>query len=214
MYMLSFARIVFFVFFCIIGVGDVLAVSVSLPSCDGVTAMTNPTCATYSVMSCYVDNTCRKVQSCTSCPSGQTTITTTYMNKCIYYKCGYPSVVTPGIQPGGGVQHSCSLESCACDKWDWRATGIAGYQSRQTYTCDESTDCKCVYNTEYRCAKGYYGTATSGTSGCTRCPAVNGVSGTTASAGTTSKSGCHIPTTQTMTDSIGTYKFSTQCNAK
>ena len=206
MYMLSFARIVFFVFFCVIGMGDVLALS--LPSCDGVAAITHGTCASSSVAKCYVNGVCHKIESCQTCSGGKTIINKTYMNVCLYNECGTttptPSLPLPDLP-------SVDACVCICESWDWRDDATEkGYQSRQTCTCDESTNYKCVENKEYRCAKGYYGTATSVPSGCTPCPGA----GTTSGAGKTKKADCYISADQILTDDIGTYTFGNQCNAK
>ena len=204
MYMLSFARIVFFVFFCVIGMGDVLALS--LPSCDGVTAITNPTCASSSVVTCFINGVCHKIESCETCPSGKKRDDATYMNVCLYKVCG-TTTTTPSLP----LPDLPSVDTCVCNckSWDWRDEG-GGYQSKQTYSCDTSAYCACLYTTTYRCAKGYYGTATSKSSGCTPCPGA----GTTSGAGKTNKADCYVSADQILTDSIGTYTFGNQCNAK
>ena len=79
----------------------------------------------------------------------------------------------------------------------------AGYQRKATRTCDCET-CRTTYS--YRCAAGYYGSSSNGTSGCSPCP-----SGGTSSAGTTSATGCYIPSGTTGSDATGTYKYTSNC---
>ena len=78
-----------------------------------------------------------------------------------------------------------------------------GYQRKATRTCDCET-CRTTYS--YRCAAGYYGSSSNGTSGCSPCP-----SGGTSSAGTTSATGCYIPSGTTGSDATGTYKYTSNC---
>lgn len=62
---------------------------------------------------------------------------------------------------------------------------------------DDKTSCLC--------AVGYYGNASTG---CTRCPALDGVNGTTSGSNKSSITDCFIPANTKMTDSSGhTYKF-------
>lgn len=201
--------------------------------CASTTAMSSGCATVDKTVSCYNGTSCTKKESCGSCSSGYTkTLQTLECNGTTYsyYVCKgvvsgggatvFPGVVSPGTQypvvigPGYAVADGCSATDCNCNTWDWKKVeGKDGVESKQTYTCNKNTNCKCDYTTEYRCAKGYYGTATSESSSCASCPTVDGVSGTTASAGKTKKTDCYIPSSQSLTDKIGTYKFSTQCNA-
>lgn len=100
---------------------------------------------------------------------------------------------------------SCTgCTNCGTGAW---AAGNTGYEKRSVGTCNCNT---CTYTTEYRCAAGYYGASTNGTSGCTRCPSSGGVYGTSA-AGSTAITSCYIPANSSMTDSTGTYTFTTNC---
>jgi len=105
----------------------------------------------------------------------------------------------------------------------------------------EGTKCGCATTFTYKCASGYYGTATSATSGCTkcpenatcaggngstfscakgyykdgtscaRCPSSGGVYGTTASTGATSITDCYLPSGTTFSDSTGSGTYTSNC---
>ncbi len=97
-------------------------------------------------------------------------------------------------------------ESCSgcvnCTTTDW-ANGNTGYQTRTVATCNCET---CTKKKEYRCAPGYWGTSSNGTSGCTRCPQ----SGSSA-AGTTSQTGCYVTGGN---DAGGTFNYASDCHYK
>lgn len=204
--------------------------------CASATAMSSGCATVDKTVSCYNGTSCTKKESCGSCSSGYTkTLQTLECNGTTYsyYVCKgvvsgggatvYPGVVYPGTQypivvkPGYTVVDGCGATECVCDApWDWTVADNGVVESKQTYTCNKNTNCKCDYTTEYRCVKGYYGEpkGANDTDNCDQCPKVNGVFGTTAAAGKTKVTDCYIPSTQSLTDDIGTYKFSTQCNAK
>lgn len=103
------------------------------------------------------------------------------------------------------------------------------------------TGTSCAACTTYRCNAGYYGTATSGSGGCTvcpanascsggngstficnqgyyksgsacaRCPASGGVYGTTKSTGATSITACYIPSGTAFTDTGGSGSYTGDC---
>ncbi len=199
--------------------------------CASTTAMSSGCATVDKTVSCYNGTSCTKKESCGSCSSGYTkTLQTLECNGTTYsyYVCKgvvsgggatvYPGIVSPGIVVGPGyvVADGCSATDCNCNTWDWeKVDDNDKVEHKQTYTCNKNTNCTCEYTTEYRCAKGYYGEPKSAkdTDNCEPCPAVDGVSGTTAAAGKTKKTDCYIPSTVSLTDDIGTYKFSTQCNA-
>ena len=68
-----------------------------------------------------------------------------------------------------------------CNDSLW-SSAAPGHEVRQIRTCNCNT---CSSTPEFRCAAGYYGSPSNGSSGCTACP-----SGSTSSAGSTSKSDC------------------------
>lgn len=92
-----------------------------------------------------------------------------------------------------------------CVSSDWGALST-GYESKVAATCNTTTGV-CTKTTEYRCATGYYGSSTNGTSGCNECPS----SGTTASAGATSISECCLASGTTGGDNTGTYTYTGDC---
>lgn len=126
------------------------------------------------------------VISCTMCKSGATITRATFQiaTNCTasYYYC-----------------------ACSCSTTGWTA-GNTGYEKRTV--CNTTT---CATSTEYRCAVGYYGASTNGTSGCSRCPASGGVYGTTASAGSTSITACYIPSGSAFSDGTGAGTYTGNC---
>ncbi len=95
--------------------------------------------------------------------------------------------------------------TCSCSTTDWTA-GNTGYEQRTV--CNTTT---CATTTEYRCAAGYYGTPTNGTSGCTRCPSSGGAYGTTAGAGATAPAACYIPAGAAFSDGTGSGTYTGNC---
>ena len=120
------------------------------------------------------------------------------------------------------------------------ANGVTTTTTRSmTSTCSSSchvTPSCNITSTTYKCASGYYGTATSAFAGCTKCPnnatcaGGNGStfvcnSGTykslgscikcpspgTSAAGSTSVSSCYIPSGTTGSDDSGSYKYTANC---
>ena len=99
----------------------------------------------------------------------------------------------------------------------------------------------CSSCTSYKCDSGYYGTATSASSGCTkcplnatcaggnnstfvcdkgyynngtgctRCPASGGIYGTTANTGATAITECYIPSGSAFSDSTGNGTYTDNC---
>lgn len=107
----------------------------------------------------------------------------------------------------------CECSNCQSDT-TWSA-GNTGYQRRLIRTCDCSgSTATCKSNYEYRCAVGYYGSSTNGTSGCTRCPASGGIYGTTAAAGSTVITSCYIPSGSSFSDSTGSGTYTGNCYYK
>ena len=150
-------------------------------------------CANYTQY-CYSGNT--MVYNCTQCSAG--------------YKLDGGTVEVDGcsnaIQANGCILDCTGCSNCTSDT-TWSATGTAGYEKKVTRTCSCNT---CNASTSYRCAAGYYGSSTNGTSGCTRCPSSGGVYGTSA-AGSTAITSCYIPSGTSMTDSVGTYEYTSNC---
>lgn len=145
----------------------------------------------YASRTCYCENA---VVSCMTCDSGytrtQSTITIPNAGTGKYYWCEEDCV-------------GCT--NCTSDS-DWSAHST-GYQKKTTRSCSCNT---CNATTAYRCAPGYYGTSTNGTSGCTRCPSSGGVYGTSA-AGSTVITACYLPSGTTGSDSTGAFTYTTNC---
>ena len=101
--------------------------------------------------------------------------------------------------------------------------------------CHVTPSCE-ITSTTYKCAAGYYGTATSALAGCTKCPdnaTCSGGNGSTyvcnsgtykaygacascpspgtSPSGSTSISSCYIPSGTTGSDGSGTYKYTANC---
>lgn len=128
--------------------------------------------------------------------------------------CTYNRHCTSGLCSCNGEFPTCAgrcMENCSggcsnCTSTQWASSGT-GYETRTYATCDCKT---CTKSTEYRCAAGYYGSSTNGTSGCTRCPSSGGIYGTSA-AGSTAITSCYIPSGTSMSDSTGTYTYTDNC---
>ena len=99
---------------------------------------------------------------------------------------------------------SCDGTCSDCTTSAWTA-GNTGYQKRTYASCNTAT-CVCTKRTQYRCAAGYYGTSSNGTSGCSRCPS-NGSS----TAGATAITSCYLPSGTTGSDSTGSYTYTANC---
>lgn len=96
-----------------------------------------------------------------------------------------------------------------CNSTDWTAYST-GYERKTTATCNTSTGvCNKTYT--YRCAVGYYGSSTNGTSGCTKCNTINGIQSTTSSAGQTSCTACCVDSGATGTNTKGAFKLTAKC---
>lgn len=113
---------------------------------------------------------------------------------------------------------SCAGCSNCEDNGTWSASGTAGYQKRTKKTCNMDS-CSCETSTVYRCAQGYYGSSTNGTSGCTRCPRADTTDlfspfGTTDSAGQIAVYSCYIPAGTVFEDTTGSGIYPEQCDYK
>lgn len=108
-------------------------------------------------------------------------------------------------------------EGCSnCEDTGTWGAGNTGYEQRTRKRCNTST-CICETSTVYRCAKGYYGSSTNGTSGCTRCPRLDTSDlfspfGTTDSAGQTTVYSCYIPAGTSFQDLTGSGIYPDQCD--
>lgn len=134
-------------------------------------------------------------------------------NKTITFTCGCYS----DSDCGGGFDYGCINNRCQkCKSCSGASTGAwtahsTGYEKRTVKTCT----CSGTLNTrtEYRCAAGYYGSSSNGTSGCTRCPSSGGVYGSSA-AGSTAITACYLPSGTSFSDGTGSGKYTGNCYYK
>ncbi len=137
----------------------------------------------------------------------------TVVNTCNECRTGYKRVLVSATY----APYSCDYEYYICETdctgcnnctsdADWSEYNT-GYQKKTTRRCDCNT---CRVSTEYRCAPGYYGSSTDGTSGCDRCPSSGGIFGTS-DAGSTAMTSCYLPAGTTASDESGSYIITENC---
>ncbi len=167
-------------------------------------------CATlddmYTVVWRYEDGTCYYIKSCATCPSGyeRKYDEDTYV---VYDDFCYNPKNEDELKAMFVDRYKC-VATCNCPKdVDWTAYST-GYEKSIEYTCDNGT---CAAKTQYRCAVGYWGSTTNGTSGCTRCPSSGGVYGTTKYGGSTKQTSCYLPAGTAFSDSTGSGIYDTDC---
>ncbi len=121
-------------------------------------------------------------------------------------------VPTPGFGPitlpnGQSVTFSecdlytCNSSNCVSDS-SW-SNGNTGYQKKVSRSCSSN---QCRETTSYRCADGYYGASSNGSSGCSRCPYADGYYGSS-SAGSTSQTSCYMPSGRSGSDTTGQFTY-------
>ncbi|MDE5615699.1 MAG: hypothetical protein K2I81_02605 [Alphaproteobacteria bacterium] len=127
--------------------------------------------------------------------------------ECSAKEIGTCSCYTNG---SGTSTYNCVCNGCSnCNSSEWENYGT-GYQRRNIAYCS-CNSCSRYYS--YRCAEGYYGTTSNGTSGCTRCPASGGIYGMSA-AGSTTITACYIPSGTGFSDSTGSGIYTENCYYK
>ena len=106
------------------------------------------------------------------------------------------------------VKYICN-ESTNCISDTSYKSGNAGYEYKVNRSC-VSNECKTT--NVYRCASGYYGTSSNGTSGCSRCPldTATGMYGNSP-AGASTIIACYQPSGRTGSDSTGTFVYTSNC---
>ncbi len=133
---------------------------------------------------------CDVYYSCTDCVSGYVLVDTTWagyrVSKCL---------------------EACTTVNCVSDS-TW-ANGNTGYQYKTNRSCSDSTTCSTQI--VYRCATGYYGTSTNGTSGCTRCLSSGGVYGTSIAGNNAAITKCYLPSGTSFSDSSGSGEYTADC---
>ena len=180
---------------------------------------TSRNCADYTAMCVYLSGTVTGVASCMTCnPGYELAKTTAGITACS--QSGDPSEDSGGINSYTYTYctKNCSTSNCAPTAWSAKGTG---YETRTNRSCSTTgTSGTCNTSTQYRCAAGYYGSSSNGTSGCAQCaeaPSVytNSARTTkargTSSAGTASQNGCYL-VAGTYYDVSGTFTVSgTSC---
>ena len=180
-----------------------------------------PSCVSSSE-SCYGGV---RISSCNTCTTGYTrTLQYTTVDGCSNQISYYSCVKDSGDDDGNDCDGTCEN----CESSDW-GTLAAGYQTQTTKTCNTST-CVCSSSMSYRCAAGYYGTATNfscqtslygttcNSTDCQPCPAAEGVYtdanrttqayGTVAAGNGNAKTACYLPG-GTYYDASGAFDITT-----
>lgn len=137
------------------------------------------------------------------------------------YPCGAGNTSTDCVigyhwESGRGCVVDVTCSDCESEGWTAYSTG---YQRKTTATCDV-TNGTCTKTYSYRCAAGYYGSSTNGSSGCTRCTTTSSTYTTsalstkvrgTSAAGSTAQTSCYVGT-GTYYDASGTVSLSSSCS--
>ena len=139
------------------------------------------------------------VQTCNTCASGYTRTSKTYTpfgcsNAYTYYYCK--------SDIGGGDLVKACFSDADCTEGVGTTT-IAGGTKTVTGDC---VDANCEYTTSVSCDANYYRLSLS----CRSCPILGGVAGVSA-AGSTSIKSCYIPANTNIEDTLGTFKFTSDC---
>ena len=145
----------------------------------------------------------RIAPSCTACNTGYklTTRNKSYdITADVTSVCG--STCTDGY--GSTTYYVCEKCTQTCSSTTSWSTVKTGYEKRTV--CNNG--CGTV---EYRCAAGYYGASTNGSSGCTICPSSGGVAGKSVAGSNTEITSCYIPANTPLSDSTGTYQYTSDC---
>lgn len=151
----------------------------------------------------------------------------------------------------GTTYSNCSVTACkSCtdrilypfdNNYGVKVTETSKYQTNCPSHSYGLATCECVKEYSYKCTSGYYGTATSESAGCTKCPSnatcaggnlstfvcakgyykngsactacpsLNGVAGTTTSTGATSITSCYIRSSSSFSDVSGSWRYSDDC---
>ena len=141
-----------------------------------------------------------QIADCTECQTGyELTSTST--------TCGVLTIPYNKCQTTCADCTDCTSDTSWTTAEDSSGLVIISHQQKIIRTCDCGT---CIETPEYRCAAGYYGTPTSLSDGCYRCPSSGVVYGTSA-AGSTEITSCYMPSETSMTDDSGTFQFTSDC---
>ncbi len=178
-------------------------------------------CANYEVACVYITNSVVGVSSCTSCPPGYSLIEDESAGVTACSATGNPKEDAGG---GGYSAYKCTknCQASNCSSTSWTALRT-GYETRTYRSCSATgTSGTCNASTQYRCAAGYYGSSSNGTSGCNPCPEWQNVFANsarttkvygTSAAGATAITGCYV-VAGTYYDTTGTFKIGSNCQYK
>ena len=157
-------------------------------------------CASYQFL-CHTDANGEQqmVIQCKTCPSGYNLVleqyTSGYCDSVPYWTCVQATATNPGTSGS-----TCNTSTCTNSTWT--NFGV-GYQIQIIRTCgNTTTTCKDVARI-YRCASGYYGISSGGSSsmsGCSKCPD----DGISVPGSNETKTQCFIAQ---GTDETGTFNF-------
>ena len=171
--------------------------------CTAANSISSGTCAESYYIRCTKNSTC--YEHCKTCSNGKVLVSASSIaGECGVQICGNKTVACNPLT-------ECGTKPVAA--WSHYKTG---YQSITSYICNASTDCEWVKGeTEYRCAAGYYGTAScsfSSCSDCTECPLQDGLRGTVGAGNGNDIEDCYIAAETIFQDASGNkYKSPNKC---
>lgn len=171
-------------------------------TCTGLPTEAVATCLDDYTSVCYKSSSgiVIRFRNCTSCPSGterkQVSI----------------SELSASCSTTFAQVYQCCTPCGTCDSdTDFTATGTAGYERQATRSCTCTGGCT-VKSSTYRCAAGYYGSSTNGTSGCTRCPQSGSGTYGNSAAGSKYITNCYLPAGTSFSDVSGSGIYAEDCN--
>ncbi len=152
-----------------------------------------------------LDGDVTHIKSCTACNNGYTLKIKSITDCCNQYNYG-------------ACIGNCA-STCGNNTTEWKTTGTTGYETRVYEYCTGGTTC--TKKTQYRCAAGYYGRTTNGTSGCTACPNREKGATTTPDSGNnvdkiyiSTITNCYFPAYKDIRGIDGTYQYTDTCYYK
>ena len=144
-----------------------------------------------------------------------------YLGTKICYRNGSSDVYVQSCNncPDGMTRTSLSIALNGCNASYFGCTGCPSVCSSTSWTASSTGyETRCYNNgCQYRCAAGYYGSATGnayGTTsptGCTQCPSSGGVAGQSVAGDNTAITKCYIPAGTSFSDSTGSGTYTNNC---
>lgn len=171
----------------------------------------------YSACNGYIRQTptaiADNLRSCTTCKTGYTrksyaeVRTMTYGNDYISSDySSWPCKYSVDTFSSASDVYVC-VKMCTATYGNWEDLGT-GYERRSV---TRPTGCNNASSYQYRCAAGYYGSSSNGTSGCTKCPSVCDNVQTTSTAGSNTTVGtCCAAAGSRGTDAKGAFKLTSK----